>query len=236
MKALDFFLLPSFGFIFAAMIEFVVVLNTDPDYLKPEPFRYFIEKRETEYEGVPEIWDEDENAKNEFEIKNKDKVENEGGIENGAGKLKVDENDGEVNVDENDEENTAELDKVYGDSSGNHETDRADEEDEKIEVSLEDKENDVTGNGETSDSQVNDEQHGKCNIENRVVVDSDRDNEDGEDSATAEHQGETGNESEGKEKDVEDTVNTKAVSEHVECLTVVLSCRCNVDIPGWINI
>ena len=32
MKAVDYFLLTSFAFIFAALIEFIVVLNTDPEW------------------------------------------------------------------------------------------------------------------------------------------------------------------------------------------------------------
>lgn len=32
MKAMDYFLLTSFAFIFAALIEFIVVLNTDPEW------------------------------------------------------------------------------------------------------------------------------------------------------------------------------------------------------------
>ena len=32
MKAVDYFLLTSFGFIFAALMEFIIVLNTDPEW------------------------------------------------------------------------------------------------------------------------------------------------------------------------------------------------------------
>jgi len=32
MKAVDYFLLTSFGFIFAALLEYILVLNTDPDF------------------------------------------------------------------------------------------------------------------------------------------------------------------------------------------------------------
>ena len=35
MKAVDYFLLTSFGFIFAALIEFIIVLNTDPVFKTP---------------------------------------------------------------------------------------------------------------------------------------------------------------------------------------------------------
>ena len=35
MKAVDYFLLTSFGFIFAALIEFIIVLNTDPEFKPP---------------------------------------------------------------------------------------------------------------------------------------------------------------------------------------------------------
>lgn len=35
MKAVDYFLLTSFGFIFAALIEFIIVLNTNPVFSAP---------------------------------------------------------------------------------------------------------------------------------------------------------------------------------------------------------
>ena len=35
MKAVDYFLLTSFGFIFAALMEFIIVLNTEPEFNWP---------------------------------------------------------------------------------------------------------------------------------------------------------------------------------------------------------
>ena len=39
MKAVDYFLLTSFGFIFAALIEFIIVLNTSPVFSPPSWFK-----------------------------------------------------------------------------------------------------------------------------------------------------------------------------------------------------
>lgn len=50
MKAVDYFLLTSFGFIFAALIEFIIVLNTNPVFSAPSWF-----KRGKKADGKKEI-------------------------------------------------------------------------------------------------------------------------------------------------------------------------------------